>query len=218
MNFKQVTLFGSTGLIGSKLLGDLLKDTDYHLVNVITRTPFYLKHDKINNIVIDFNDYKSILDSVENSKAVFVSIGTTMAKEKGNKFNYKKVDYDITCNIAKACKEHNIAKFIYVSSLGADSNKSNFYLNLKGKIEDSVEELKLTSTVVFRPSVLIGSRSEFIFGEKIAQLLMSCFKFFIPEKSKPIEAEYVAKAMLNISKKDTQGLQIYHYKEIMNMN
>mgnify|MGYP001224418644 CR=1 FL=1 len=218
MNFKQVTLFGSTGLIGSKLLGDLLKDTDYHLVNVITRTPFYLKHDKINNIVIDFNDYKSILDSVENSKAVFVSIGTTMAKEKGNKFNYKKVDYDITCNIAKACKEHNIAKFIYVSSLGADSNKSNFYLNLKGKIEDSVEELKLTSTVVFRPSVLIGSRSEFRFGEKIAQLLMSCFKFIIPEKSKPIEAEYVAKAMLNISKKDTQGLQIYHYKEIMNMN
>jgi uncharacterized protein YbjT (DUF2867 family) len=218
MNFKQVTLFGSTGLIGSKLLGDLLKDTDYHLVNVITRTPFYLKHDKINNIVIDFNDYKSILDSVENSKAVFVSIGTTMAKEKGNKFNYKKVDYDITCNIAKACKEHNIAKFIYVSSLGADSNKSNFYLNLKGKIEDSVEELKLTSTVVFRPSVLIGSRSEFRFGEKIAQLLMSCFKFIIPEKSKPIEAEYVAKAMLNISKKDTQGLQIYHYTEIMNMN
>jgi uncharacterized protein YbjT (DUF2867 family) len=218
MNFKQVTLFGSTGLIGSKLLGDLLKDTDYHLVNVITRTPFYLKHDKINNIVIDFNDYKSILESVENSKAVFVSIGTTMAKEKGNKFNYKKVDYDITCNIAKACKEHNIAKFIYVSSLGADSNKSNFYLNLKGKIEDSVEELKLTSTVVFRPSVLIGSRSEFRFGEKIAQLLMSCFKFIIPEKSKPIEAEYVAKAMLNISKKDTQGLQIYHYKEIMNMN
>jgi len=218
MNFKQVTLFGSTGLIGSKLLGDLLKDTDYHLVNVITRTPFYLKHDKINNIVVDFNDYKSILDSVENSKAVFVSIGTTMAKEKGNKFNYKKVDYDITCNIAKACKEHNIAKFIYVSSLGADSNKSNFYLNLKGKIEDSVEELKLTSTVVFRPSVLIGSRSEFRFGEKIAQLLMSCFKFIIPEKSKPIEAEYVAKAMLNISKKDTQGLQIYHYKEIMNMN
>ena len=141
-----------------------------------------------------------------------------MAKEKGNKFNYKKVDYDITCNIAKACKEHNIAKFIYVSSLGADSNKSNFYLNLKGKIEDSVEELKLTSTVVFRPSVLIGSRSEFRFGEKIAQLLMSCFKFIIPEKSKPIEAEYVAKAMLNISKKDTQGLQIYHYKEIMNMN
>ena len=218
MNFKQVTLFGSTGLIGSKLLGNLLKDTDYHLVNVITRTPFYLKHDKINNIVIDFNDYKSILESVENSKAVFVSIGTTMAKEKGNKFNYKKVDYDITCNIAKACKEHNIAKFIYVSSLGADSNKSNFYLNLKGKIEDSVEELKLTSTVVFRPSVLIGSRSEFRFGEKIAQLLMSCFKFIIPEKSKPIEAEYVAKAMLNISKKDTQGLQIYHYKEIMNMN
>jgi hypothetical protein len=47
---------------------------------------------------------------------------------------------------------------------------------------------------------------------------MSCFKFIIPEKSKPIEAEYVAKAMLNISKKDTQGLQIYHYKEIMNMN
>ena len=216
MNFKQVTLFGSTGLIGSKLLGDLLKDTDYHLVNVITRTPFYLKHDKINNIVIDFNDYKSILDSVENSKAVFVSIGTTMSKEKGNKFNYEKVDYDITCNIAKACKEHNVAKFIYVSSLGADSNKSNFYLKLKGQIEDTIKDLKLPSTAVFRPSVLIGSRSEFRLGEKIAQILMNFFKCIIPTKSKPIKAELVAKAMLNISKKNILGLHVYHYNEIIN--
>ena len=52
MKFKQVTLFGATGLIGGYLLKFLLKDSDIHLINLVGRKPFHLQHDKINNIVI----------------------------------------------------------------------------------------------------------------------------------------------------------------------
>ena len=90
MKFKQVTLFGASGLIGSYLLKHLVKDSEVHLINVISRKPFYLQHDKINNIVIDFTDLNSFSSCIQKSDAVFVSIGTTMAKVNGDKTEYRK--------------------------------------------------------------------------------------------------------------------------------
>ena len=214
MKFKQVTLFGATGLIGSYLLEFLLKDSDIHLINVVGRNSFHLQHDKINNIVIDFEDVHSISDSIEGSEVVFVSIGTTMSKVNGDKLKYKSIDFDIILNIANACKQKNIKQFLYVSSLGANSNSSSFYLRLKGEIDEAVTELNLTSTSIFRPSVLLGKRNESRPGEKIMQFVMPLLDFMIPSKSKAIRAKDVAKSMFNTSKNYKSGLDIYHYNEI----
>jgi uncharacterized protein YbjT (DUF2867 family) len=214
MKFKQVTLFGATGLIGGYLLKFLLKDSDIHLINLVCRKPFHLQHDKINNIVIDFEDFSSILNSVSGSEIVFVSIGTTMSKVNGDKQKYKSVDFDIIFNIAKACKQKNVRQLIYVSSLGANSNSSNFYLRLKGEIDEAIAELNLNSTSVFRPSVLLGKRNESRPGEKILQLVMPLLDFIIPSDSKAIKAEDVAKSMLNTIKNYKSGLHIYQYNQI----
>ena len=214
MKFKQVTLFGATGLIGSYLLEFLLKDSETHLINVVGRNPFHLQHDKINNIVIDFQDLKSISDSITGSEVVFVSIGTTMSKVNRDKQKYKSVDFDIIFNVANACKQKNINQLIYVSSLGANSNSSNFYLRLKGEIEEAVAELNLTSTSVFRPSVLLGKRNESRPGEKLLQFAMPLLDFMIPSNSKAIKAKDVAKSMFNTSKNYKSGVRIYHYNEI----
>ena len=217
MKFKQVTLFGATGLIGSYLLEFLLKDSDIHLINVVGRNPFHLEHDKINNIVIDFEDVSSISNSVTGSEAVFVSIGTTMSKVNGDKIKYKSVDFDIIFNIANACKQKNINQFIYVSSLGANANSSNFYLRLKGEIDEAVAKLNLNSTSVFRPSVLLGKRNEFRPGEKIMQFVMPLLDFMIPSNSKAIKAEDVAKSMLNTTKNYKTGLHIYQHSQIIDL-
>ena len=214
MKFKQVTLFGATGLIGGYLLEFLLKDSEIHLINVVGRNPFHLEHDKINNIVIDFEDVSSISNSVTGSEAVFVSIGTTMSKVNGDKIKYKSVDFDIIFNIANACKQKNINQFIYVSSLGANANSSNFYLRLKGEIDEAVAKLNLNSTSVFRPSVLLGKRNESRPGEKIMQFIMPLLDFMIPSNSKAIKAKDVAKSMFNTSKNYKSGVRIYHYNEI----
>ena len=217
MKFKQVTLFGATGLIGSYLLEFLLKDSDIHLINVVGRNPFHLQHDKINNIVIDFEDVSSISNSVTGSEAVFVSIGTTMSKVNGDKIKYKSVDFDIIFNIANACKQKNINQFIYVSSLGANANSSNFYLRLKGEIDEAVAKLNLNSTSVFRPSVLLGKRNESRPGEKIMQFIMPLLDFMIPSNSKAIKAKDVAKSMLNTIKNYKSGLHIYQYNQIKDL-
>jgi len=192
----------------------LLKDSEIHLINIVGRNPFHLQHDKINNIVIDFEDVSSISNSITGSEAVFVSIGTTMSKVNGDKIMYKSVDFDIIFNIANACKQKNINQFIYVSSLGANPNSSNFYLRLKGEIDEAVAKLNLNSTYIFRPSILLGKRNESRPGEKIMQFVMPLLDFMIPSNSKAIKAEDVAKSMLNTIKNYKSGLHIYQYNQI----
>jgi len=215
MKSKEVTLFGSTGLIGTLLLDILIKDNDYHKINVVTRKPISLNHKKIKIHIIDFSDSKSYSQTLRNSQIVFASIGTTQSKVKGNKESYRKIDFDIIYNIAKACKKSNVENFSFVSSSGANIKSNNFYLNLKGEIENSILNLNLSSTSVFRPSLLLGKRKEKRYGEKIAQLIMPFLSFLMPSKYKPIRAALIAKSMVNISKSIQPGFKIYHYKEII---
>jgi len=215
MKSKEVTLFGSTGLIGTLLLDILIEDNDYHKINVVTRKPISLNHKKIKIHIIDFSDSKSYSQTLRNSQIVFASIGTTQSKVKGNKESYRKIDFDIIYNIAKACKKSNVENFSFVSSSGANIKSNNFYLNLKGEIENSILNLNLSSTSVFRPSLLLGKRKEKRYGEKIAQLIMPFLSFLMPSKYKPIRAALIAKSMVNISKSIQPGFKIYHYKEII---
>lgn len=215
MKSKEITLFGASGLIGNFILKNLINDNDYHKINLVTRRPFSFSHKKVIIHLIDFTDIESLSKTIKNSQVVFASIGTTQSKVNGDKEAYRKVDFDIICNIALACKENNVENFSFVSTSGANINSNNFYFKLKGEIENSISNLNLSSTSVFRPSLLLGKRKETRYGEKIAQLIMPLLSFLMPSTYKPIRAILVAKSMINISKSIQPGFRIYHYKEII---
>ena len=212
---KTVALFGSTGLIGSEILKLLIHDDDYETINVITRKKVTVQSKKIKNYIIDFtnpNGYKKI---IKKGDVVIASIGTTQSKVNFNKMKYRKVDYDILLNIAKVCKSNQASSFCFVSSAGANEKSKNFYLGLKGEIENSIMHLALKSCLIFRPSLLLGKRNEFRFGENIAQKIMPLFSFLMKSNYKPIKATDVAKSIVKESKKVSQGNKIYHYSEMI---
>ena len=155
MRTKQVTLFGGTGLIGGFLLDLLLADKTISKVRVVTRKPLVKQHDKMEVFEIDFSKPEEIERSIGDSKVVFSCIGTTQAQVRGDKKAYRKIDYDITHNIALGCKTKQVDHFLFVSSAGANSGSSNFYMGLKGEIDDAVLNLKLNATTIFRTSLLL---------------------------------------------------------------
>ena len=211
----NIAIFGSTGLIGSNLLKYLEHDSYFSKVNVITRKPFHFKNSKFKNIVIDFNDINSIQNSLKNCQIVFVSIGTTQSKVNWDLKKYKKIDYEIPIKIAKEAKKLNINKYLIVSSAGADINARGFYLSLKGQLENDIIKIGIKNTFIFRPSLLMGNRKEKRIGEKIAQVVMPLFSFLLPKKYRPINAESVAKSMINLSKTDINSHKIYHFEDII---
>lgn len=214
MSEKTATLIGATGLVGGELLSLLLDDDYFRKVRILIRRPFTMNHPKLEKKLVDFTDADSLLVDLDESDTVFCSIGTTMNKVKRNKEAYRKIDYDIPVNIARYCKIMNCKNYIVVSAIGADSKSRNFYLKLKGEVEDIVKKVGLESTYIMRPSMLLGKRNEFRFGERMAIPVFKKISFLLPSKYKPIEARDVAKAMLAAAKRHEQGFFVCEYKEM----
>ena len=75
-------------------------------------------------------------------------------------------------------------------------------------------QIGLKSCLIFRPSLLLGKRNEFRFGEIIGQKIMPLVSFLLKSDYKPIKATDVAKSIVNKSKKFVSGNNIYHYSEM----
>ncbi|MDT9166106.1 hypothetical protein RSW31_26845, partial [Escherichia coli] len=72
------------------------------------------------------------------SDSLFCAIGTTQKKVKGDRQAYLKIDFDIPVKTARLCKELGIDRMAIVSAVGANSRSRNFYLKLKGHVEDAI--------------------------------------------------------------------------------
>lgn len=212
---KQVTVFGASGLIGGFLIQNLIEDVSISKIHLVSRNSKNVEHEKIVVHLIDFLNSTEIENCVRESTTVFSAIGTTQARVGGDKAAYRKIDYDINLRIAKCCLKLKIDQFQLVSSGWADASSTNFYLKLKGEIERDIFDLGLSSTIIFRPSLLLGIRKEFRFGERFAQLLMPLFSFLFPANYKPIKAELVASKMNVYSKLSLTGNHIISNKELL---
>ena len=211
----QAVLFGGTGLTGGCILDLLNNDSDFKSIIVVSRKTFTHSSNKISNKVIDFSDPVEIERCIKKDSIVFSCIGTTQAQVKGDKKKYREIDFDITLNIANACKKLSAKKFLFISSGGANSSSSNFYLKLKGEIEDAVIKTKNNSLFILKPSLLLGKRNNSRFMENIGQIIMPLFSILLPDSIKAVKANTVAKCMLELSKSERSGLNMIENKEIL---
>ena len=210
-------IVGASGLIGSCIIDELLQTTD-NKITLISRRPLGLINSRIHELIVDFTNQSALNEALKGVDAVFIAIGTTQKKMKGDLVAYRKVDYDIPVAVAQACVINNVPKLLLVSSVGADSSSSNFYLRLKGEVEEAIEKMPIQYIGIFQPSLLLGNRNEFRLGEKISQFIMPIFSFIIPSKYKPIAAKQVAKAMIREAIQDQKGVKRYTYTGIQNKN
>jgi uncharacterized protein YbjT (DUF2867 family) len=217
MNKMRATIIGSTGLIGSHLRRLLEEDLQFESIRLMVRRPVAVSDPRTSLLTTDFSDPSSIRAGIEGSDVLFCTVGTTNRNVKGDKIAYRKVDYDIPVQAARMCEETGCGQLLLVSSVGASSRSRVFYSRLKGEAEEAVRQMNISSVSVFRPSLLLGKRSEFRFGERIAQWLMGPLAFAIPSPYTPIRAEEVARAMVAASKKAVPGYRIYHHRELMRL-
>jgi uncharacterized protein YbjT (DUF2867 family) len=119
-------------------------------------------------------------------------------KKAGSRENFRKVDYHYVIELAQWASQHNIQRIAVISSIGADPYSKNFYLRTKGEMEDALKALHLPNLVILRPSLLLGNRKEFRFGERLASALISPLSVLMIwklKKYRAVHAKEVAKAM-----------------------
>lgn len=189
---KTAVIIGSTGLVGKELVDLLINDHRYSKLVLLVRSAFNHSNPKVQVQQFDFDKPDA---SLVVGDELFCCLGTTI-KKAGSKDNFVKVDYDYVTSISKIALHNGIKKIAVVSAMGANQHSSVFYNQTKGKMEVALKNIGFDVCVIVRPSLLLGNRTEFRFGEQIGKYAMLAFSFLIPLKYKAINAHQVAKAMI----------------------
>ncbi|WP_078381273.1 oxidoreductase [Sutcliffiella halmapala] len=208
-NGRTALILGSSGLIGSHLTEQLLKNPDYKRITVLVRKPTNKEHLKLQEVVVDFDDLVNFREYFQVDE-MYICLGTTR-KKAGSKANFKKVDYDYGVEATHIAKEQGVKKLAVVSAIGSNSKSRFFYNQVKGKMEEAVAEVDISATYLFRPSLLLGEREEVRTGEKVGELLGKMIQPLLKgrlEKYQSIEGKTVAKAMIAFMKKSRSGVHI----------
>jgi uncharacterized protein YbjT (DUF2867 family) len=213
---KTVLVLGATGLTGGHLLELLINEPGIGKIYLLLRKPLNRNHPKVEERIVDFDNAEDYKTKFPNADTIFCCIGTTQKKVKGDNNLYRKVDFDIPVNAAKLAIEKGATNYIIVSAVGSNAKSKNFYVRLKGQVEEAIAAFPFQSVHIMRPSLLLGGRNEFRLGEKIFQLIMKPLSFLIPSRYKPIEAQQVAKAMIKAYRSNKKGITVYEYKEMIN--
>ena len=207
---KTALVVGATGAVGKALVYQLLEDNSYLRILVLSRKPLTIKHHKLNVVIVNFdalNDYSDQMAADD----LYCCLGTTI-KVAGSKAAFYKIDHDYVLDVARICKQKGATQFILVTAMGADSTSAIFYNKVKGDVEQHVANLNYNSFITVRPSLLLTNRSEFRFGEWIAQVLMKYTRFlFIGslKKIKAIPVEMLAKSMIHYANKGLKGKHVF---------
>ncbi|MCU0435116.1 MAG: NAD(P)H-binding protein [Bacteroidia bacterium] len=200
---KTAVVFGSTGLIGSFLLKQLLADERYAEVKILVRKPTGIRHAKLDEVVTNFKNLDDLRQEVKGDE-VFCCLGTTI-KTAGSEAAFRRIDFELVRWAAMSARENKVNAFLVVSSIGANAKSRNFYLRTKGEMELAVTAAGFEKCVVVRPSMLLGPRTEKRFGESMGKAIMNAFSFAIPKHWKAVEAEDVAASMIEAANSQNEN-------------
>lgn len=209
MAYKAV-LAGATGLIGSELLNMLLAAPDYDQILVVARKSTGITHPKLKELLIDFDKLDDYTGEII-GHAIFCCLGTTRKKTPDME-HYRKIDHGYPVKLAQLGAQNGVEQYHLVSSLGANSKASSFYLRFKGETEEDVKQSGIKSVHIYQPSFITGDRKEFRLAEKILvglSFVLDPLLWGSLKKYRSIPAKTIARAMFNQSVKNTEGVFTY---------
>ncbi len=202
---------GASGLVGRFCLARLLDEPVYTRVIALVRRPLPHTDPRLEQQIVDFD--RLGLEGTEFPAAddVFCCLGTT-SKTAGSEAAFRQVDFTYVVSIASLALGRGAKQFLLVSSLGANPKSPIFYSRIKGETEAAVAALPFEGRQIFRPSILVGERSEVRRGERagIAVMRGVAFAMLGPlRKYRPIRADTVARAMVRVARQAPRGVNIY---------
>lgn len=213
-NTQIALVIGSTGMVGRELIKQLCESAEYSKIVSLVRRPSGFNHSKLQEHAVDFDQPESWKHLLKGD-VLFSCMGTTLAAA-GSKANQYKVDYTYQYETARMAAENDVPAYVLISSTGANAKSALFYPQIKGQLDEAVQKLGFKSVQILRPGQLYGERlqkrSAELFAVKI-MFTMNRFGFF--KKYRPISSWDVAKAMINVAKKN--GTNIFTLNELFKL-
>ena len=214
MDAQKSLVVGSTGLVGKEVINELASKGIP--VRALSRIDLNSSNPYLENIKVNFDRLDEYKEHFREVNDVYICLGTTISKA-GSREAFQKVDIEYCLETAKQALNAGVKNLSLITSIGADSSSSNFYLKTKGIIEDKISQLDFQSISIHRPGLLIGSRKEMRLAELIGQKIHPAINLLLLgnlSKYKSIKVEMLARAMVNLSGFET-GTKHYYYNDFV---
>lgn len=221
MNAEQrvAMVAGASGLVGGHLVRALAADPRWTRIVAVARRRLDEAPLRVSTEIVDFArlDGRTPPDATGGETVVaFCALGTTI-KAAGSEPAFRAVDLDAALAFARYARRAAARSFVLVSSVGANPGGRNFYLRVKGELEQAVATLGFESVTVLRPSLLLGARADARGGEAVAQRVLPLAAPLLLgplRRYRAIDAKVVAAAMAAGGVIDEPGQRVWEHDAI----
>jgi uncharacterized protein YbjT (DUF2867 family) len=212
---KVALLAGANGMLGARLLEQLLASSEYTRTHALSRRPLAAEHPRLANHIVRYEALEEQLRNVRCDVA-FCCLGTNR-REARTIEGYRAIDVELVCRFAQVAHKAGAKRFVLVSSAGANAHSRNVYLRVKGEVEQALEMLRFPALDIFQPSLLLGRRRHWRIAEMLGGLAMPVANPLLQGRWvrwRAIDAGVVAAAMLAVARSGRHGVCRYTYAEI----
>lgn len=196
----SASVIGATGLVGRHLVRALLADTRFGPVRTFQRRPSGagVGGQQAEEQVVDFERIDAWGPRLA-ADVLFSALGTTRRAVGSQEAQYR-VDHDYQVAAARHAAAAGTRVLVLVSSVGADPASRNFYLRMKGQVEEAVAAFPFEAVHLLRPGFLDGDRAEVRPLERLGlPVARALARMGAPARLRPIHASVVARAMIRVA-------------------
>lgn len=213
----RVVLVGATGLVGRAVMAEAVGRSDIHLVAVARREVPLPKGARMEMLLSDTGHWPDAI-AAGRPDTVVIALGTTIKAVGCDKQAFRAVDHDLVLECAAAAKAAGARQLIVVSSVGAQFSSKNFYLSVKGEVEDKLAKLHFDRLDLIRPGILRGKREGAARpAERIGMILSPLVDLLMVgslRKYRSAKASDVARVILRLAGTKQRGRVVHQHDEM----
>ncbi|MBC7657766.1 MAG: nucleoside-diphosphate sugar epimerase [Frankiaceae bacterium] len=230
MTDARILLAGASGLVGSQVLRSFLQDPAFKgRIVAPSRRALAVEDSRLSVPVVDFSSSQtdilvnqSINQIAGGAIDTYVCCLGTTIKVAGSREAFIAVDRELVLKLAQLAHVAGARHAIVVSSVGASRQSGNFYLRVKGEVEDAMEKIGFQRLDLLQPGLLLGPRDQRRPAEALFQKLAPLANvLMVARRLRPyraIAADSLARAIMALASANEPGIFTYTYDAIRGLD
>jgi len=156
----RLLLFGATGMVGSSVLGELVKDDSVAAVRVVGRSSCGVSHAKVDELLVpNLFEIASVQDKLAGFDGCIFALGTTSVGL--DEAAYTRITHDLAVAAARTMLAANPGMaMVFVSGAGTDSTGQGrtMWARVKGRTENALLAMPFSHVAMIRLGGLVPPR------------------------------------------------------------